>query len=344
MLHMKYKHLSLQEREELYALKKSGWSLGEIGKKLKRDKGTLSRELKRNKTLTSGLEKFSGKYIPCKAQEKADKRASKQRSQASWKGPGVLLYVKDHLTEDFWSPEQIAGRFCKTHPGKKLVHETIYQLIYAKQNKKDKLWQFLHRRKKKRQKIGGRLVHRESRIPEAVSIDKRPKHIQKRKQVGHWETDNMVGKLTDKSALSVTVERKIKVTILSKVRKGAVDKTIKLTSRMSKLPKLLRKTMTADNGSENTRHKEITETLGMPVYFCHAYHSWEKGTAENQNGRVRYFIPKGVSIDSIDEKTIQRVEWKLNNTPRKCLGFKTPLEVLEEILQNTKTSDRCTSS
>lgn len=326
-----YTQLSLVEREQLFGLIKEGIALREIGRRLKRSHSTFLRELRRNA-------KYGVSYLPCRAQEKTDKRAVKQRRQASWKGPEVYLYIREHLKQDGWSPEQIAGRYCLEHKDKKLTHETIYSVIYSKENRKEKLWQYLHRRKKKRQKKNGRTVHRESRIPEAISIDKRPKHIEKRKQAGHWETDNVVGKATDKTALSVTVERKMKVTIISKVRKGAVDKTAKLTARMVHLPKRLRKTMTADNGAENTNHKDITKDLGMLMYFCHAYHSWERGTVENQNGRVRYFIPKGVSIDSIDDETVREIEWKLNNTPRKCLGFKKPIEVLEEIMQNTKTS------
>lgn len=171
-------------------------------------------------------------------------------------------------------------------------------------------------------------------IPEAVSIDKRSKIVDRRKQIGHWETDNVIGKQTDKTALSVTVERKIKVTLLSKlVAKTADEKTKKLFIRMAQLPENLRRTMTADNGSENANHKQITDSLTMDVFFCHAYHSWERGTVENTNGRIRKFIPKGVSMDFIDEKTIQVIEWKLNNTPRKCLGFKTPYEKLQEYLK-----------
>lgn len=339
-----YVHLSLQEREELYALKKAGWSLGNIAKKLGRDKGTLSRELKRNVLLTKGLEKGSGKYIPCHAQEKAEKRARKQRSQASWKGPEVYLYVRTHLKLDRWSPEQIAGRISIDHPELSIVHETIYQSIYAKENRKHELWKYLTIQRKKRMKKGGRHVHKDSRIPEAVSIDKRPLVVNRRKQAGHWETDNVIGKQTDKTALSVTVERKLRLTIMSKLTaKTADEKTKKLFERMSKLPEDLRRTMTADNGAENANHKDITNSLGLPVYFCHAYHSWERGTVENTNGRIRKFIPKGMSMDAIDEETIQLIEWRLNSTPRKCLGFKTPLEVLEEFMQNTKTSNRCTS-
>jgi len=183
-------------------------------------------------------------------------------------------------------------------------------------------------------KKGGRHINKDSRIPEAISIDKRPAVVDGRKQVGHWETDNVIGKITDKTALSVTVERKLRITLLSKLTaKTADEKTKKLFMKMAMFPAGFRKTMTADNGYENSNHKEITSSLNMAVYFCHAYHSWEKGTVENMNGRIRKFIPKGISMDPIDEKTIQAIEWKLNNTPRKCLGFKTPYEKLQEYLQ-----------
>lgn len=338
-----YSHLSLEERERLFSWYEQGIPLREIGRRLKRSDTTIGRELKRNKLLTRGLEKISGKYIPCRAQKKAEKRARIQRSEASWKGPEIYQYMKAHLQEDRWSPEQIAGRLRIDHPELYVCHETIYRHIYAGKNKKFKLWQYLTIQRKRRIKKGGRTTHRESRIPEAISIDKRPKGVQKRKQVGHWETDNMVGKQTDKTALSVTVERKLRLTIMSKVFKTADDKTEKLFARLSVFPNDMRKTMTADNGAENTNHRDITASLDLLVYFCHAYHSWERGSVENTNGRIRKFIPKGVSIDSLDEKTVQAIEWKLNNTPRKCLGFQTPLEVLQEVLDNVKTSDRCTS-
>ena len=185
-------------------------------------------------------------------------------------------------------------------------------------------------------KKGGRTIHREGRIPEAVSIDFRPKYIERRKQSGHWETDNVIGKISDDSALSVSVERKTRLTIMSKLTSKKADEKLRvLFARFSVLPEQLRRTFTTDNGKENTRHKELTNQLGMPVYFCHAYHSWEKGTVENMNGRIRRYIPKGISIDPISENTIQKIEWELNSTPRKCLNWKTPLETLEEILHTT---------
>jgi IS30 family transposase len=324
-----YKQLSLLERETIFGWRKEKISFREIGRRLGRPHTTLTREFLRNA-------KYGAAYIPCIAQNKADKRATKQRSQASWKGPEIYLYIREHLKEKqyLWSPEQIAGRISLEHPELHICHETIYQAIYAKENKKDKLWQYLTVKRQKRMKKGGRHVQKDSHIPEAVSIDRRPKSVNKRKQVGHWETDNVIGKQTDKTALSVTVERKIRLTIMSKLTaKTADEKTKKLFERLSVFPDRIRKTMTADNGAENTNHKQISESLTMDVYFCHAYHSWERGTVENTNGRIRKFIPKGMSMDQITEKEIAAIEVRLNNTPRKCLGYMTPYEKLQEYLK-----------
>lgn len=322
----RYRQLSLEEREKLFGYKKQGLSLREIGKKLKRSDTTIGRELKRNA-------KYGDAYIPCKANKKAKERSAKQRREASWKGPKVYLSIREGLSKH-WSPEQIVGRYCLEHPKETLSTETIYQTIYAKRNKKQKLWTKLALARKKRMKKFGRTVHRDGSIPEAISIDKRPKIVARRKQAGHWESDNMIGKVTDKTALSNTVERSTRVAFLSKVDRTADAKTQAIFTRLSVLPDDLLRTMTEDNGKENVQHKEIKRGLGMNVYFCHAYHSWEKGSVENSNGRVRRFIPKGVSIDCIDEKEIARVEWILNNTPRKCLGFETPYEKLQELLTN----------
>lgn len=322
-----FHHIMLEEREKLYGWQKEGLSLRKIAKKLGRSHASLSRELHRNA-------KYGAVYLPCRAQKKADKRTVRQRRKAPLKSSLVCLYVREHLRLG-WSPEQIAGRIRIDHPGETIDDETIYRYIYQKDwyVRREKLWQHLTLRRKRRMKKDGRHVHRESRILEAVSIDKRSKVVAKRKQIGHWESDNVIGCQTDKTALSTTVERVLKVTLLSKLEAKTADaKTKVLFTRMARLPEKVRRTMTVDNGSENANHKEITESLGMDVYFCHAYHSWEKGSVENSNGRVRRFIPKGVSIDSIDEKTIQMIEWTLNNTPRKCLGFRTPYEALQEYL------------
>ncbi len=331
----KYEHISLEEREKLYALKSQGVSLREIGRILGRSDTTIGRELKRNKT---GIGKNSHeylifRYLPCKANQEAIKRGVKQRTKAPLKETLIWLYVREHLRKPFnWTPEEISGRLPKEYLGKSICTEAIYQYIYSKQAKQYKFWKLLPNARKKRMKKGGRRVQRASKIPNAVSIDQRPKSVALRKDIGHWETDNVIGKQTDHTALSVTVERVTRLTLLSLTNRSADAKTKAIINRLTAFPKKVRKTVTTDNGAENTNHKEITSSLNMAVYFCHAYHSWEKGTVENTNGRIRRYIPKGVSMDTITENQIKTLEYQLNTTPRKCLGYLTPYEKMDAVL------------
>lgn len=330
-----YKHLNLEEREKLFVWKEQGISLREIGRRLGRSHTSILRELTRNKTGKSrkSREYLTFKYVPCKANQKALKRGIKQRKKAPLKETLIWLYVREHLRKPFtWTPEQISGRLKLDYPGKSICPEAIYQYIYSKQGSEYKLWDYLVNRRKKRMKKEGRRVQRASKIPNAISIDQRPKVVDLRKRIGDWETDNILGKLTDKTALSVTVERVTKLTLVSLADKSAYSKTKALIKRLGKFPKRARITLTADNGGENTYHQEIKQTLKLDVFFCHAYHSWEKGTVENTNGRIRRFIPKGVSLDTLKEDQIKELEYRLNSTPRKCLNYLTPYEKMMEVL------------
>lgn len=324
----------LEEREQMYGLQKEGMSLRDIGKKLGRSHTTLGRELKRN--VKYGVEYFRNEYLPCKADTLAQKRAKGQRKKASLKNPLIFLYVRKHLREDGWSPETIAGRLSIDHLGESISVETIYRYIYSHPYvgnkphvvKERPLSSYLCLARKKRMQKTGRRVHRHGKIPFAVSIEKRPQAILHRKRIGHWETDNIIGKITDKTALSVTVERKILFTVLTKLKdRKARTKTEALVTRLSDYP---RKTLTADNGNENSQHVIIAKDLNLLMYFCHAYASWEKGTVENTNGRIRRFIPKGISIDDISQETILAIEEKLNHTPRKRLSFLNPCEKMSQ--------------
>lgn len=320
-----YHHLSLEEREKLFAGKESGKSLRTIARELKRSAGTLSRELKRNA-------KYGRPYIPCRADRLAFKRGFNQRWKAPLKSPLVFLYVRKHLREDGWSPETIAGRLPLDYPGFSITDETIYRYIYSRRQRKFKLWKHLTVKRVRRMKKGGRRIKCPGKIPEAISIDKRPKYILKRRQAGHWETDNMEGVRSDQSAVSVTVERSSRIIKLTKLSdRKAATKTDAIITRLNEEPVILRRTMTADNGKENSGHKIITHKTGVQIFFCHAYHSWEKGSVENTVGRVRRFIPKDISVDKISQEDLFFIEEKLNSTPRKCLGYLTPNEVWEKI-------------
>lgn len=331
----KYKHLNLEEREQLFCLKEQRISLREIGRILGRSDTTIGRELERNKTGKGrkSREYLSFSYLPCKAHRKALKRGVKQRTKAPLKETLIWLYVREHLREPFnWTPEEISGRLPQEYPGKTICTEAIYRYIYSRKSKRYKLWVYLTCARKKRMKKLGRKVQRASKIPGAVSIDQRPLAVNLRTEIGHWETDNIIGKKTDETVLSVTVERLTRYTIVSKVGRSADEKTVNLTKRLSELPQKAKQTLTADNGAENTSHQEIKQSLGLDVFFCHAYHSWEKGTVENTNSRIRRFVPKGVSIDSLRDDQIHTLEEKLNSTPRKCLGYLTPCEKMMQVL------------
>lgn len=325
-----FKHLNLEEREKYFSWKEAGVSLREIGRRLRRPHSTLSREVKRNA-------KYGRKYLPCLAQIKANKRGEKQRRHAPLKSPLVFLYVRTHLREDGWSPEIIAGRLPIDHPGNSVHFETIYRYIYAPRNRKYNYRQYLTVKRNRRMKLLGRKVKRDSKIPKAVSIDLRSKLVLRRKQPGHWETDNMEGVKTDKTVVSVTVERVARLTLLSKLENHkSGTKIVTLAQRTKTLPQIFKGTVTADNGAENTNHQELTALTGMVVFFCHPYHSWEKGTVENTVGRVRKFLPKGESLDEVTNQEIAQVEWRINNTPRKCLQFLTPYEKMLEIVEKDR--------
>lgn len=324
----KYKHLNLEEREKYFAWSKAGYSLRSIAKMLGRHHSTLSREITRN--IKGGRE-----YVPCYAQRRAKRVGERQRYKAPLKGPETFVYVRQHLRM-YWSPETIAGRIGIDMPGASITPETIYEYIYKPQNRKYDLIKYLTLKRNHRKKMRGRVVRR-TKIPNAVSIDRRAMYIARRKQLGHWETDNMEGPRSTKHVLSVTVERKTRLTVISKAHsKKSKPKTTLLVRRMKKFPAQMVKTLTMDNGAENIKHIEIENTLGIKTFFCHPYHSWEKGTVENTIGRIRRYLPKGTDLKQVSEGKISELEYILNTTPRKCLGYLTPYEKMEKELKKCR--------
>lgn len=320
---MIYTQLKESERVVIEILLEEGKSIRHISKRLGRNVGTISREIKRNKNQNSG------QYLAFKANRKAVKRLQYQRYKAPLKNPQIFLYVREKL-RDLWTPEEISGRLSVDFPKESIHHETIYRYIYNSKKTRDmKLWKYLKNHRKKRMKKNGRKVQK-SKIKDAIRIDKRDKSVLLRTEVGHWETDNMGGKIRDVSAFSGTVERKTRLTILDVLEnRKAVTKTESLNNDLKLFPSEFVETITTDNGSENSDHKKwSTKIHGVKVYFCNPYHSWEKGSVENMFTRVRRFIPKGTSIDQISKKDAKLIQNKLNNTPRKCLNYLTPNEAM----------------
>jgi len=338
----RYNHLTLEEREKLFVWNEAKVTIREIGRRLNRDPGTISRELKRN---PSGIGKNSReylifRYIACRAQKKAEKRALKQRTKAPLKCPEIFLYVREHLrSPHFWTPEEIAGRLSLDHPELSIDDETIYRYIYGKKQRFMKLWKHLRHHRKRRMKHQGRKVKGCGRLPTALPIEERSEAANTRTEEGHWETDNVGTIKTDKTGVSASVERKSRVFRLRKLADGkAGTKCETLVAQIKKEAVTFQKTMTIDRGSENSEHEEFTNQTKMPVYACNPYRSWEKGSVENGIGRARFFIPKGSSVDHLAQKDLTRIENIMNNTPRKILGYLTPNEVYEKIVNDSHTS------
>lgn len=316
---MHYKQLRQKERDTIYRLKERGMSNSAIAKRLGRDKSTIGREVERNRH-----QKFR-RYLPDTAQRKAEKRkASGRKIRYVLKNEPLKRRII-RLLRRGWSPDLIAGR-CKRAGQSFLNQESIYQFIYSLEGRKRNLRQHLRRAHRIRRKKNGRKHQTKSRIPNRVDISKRPKIVEKRRQFGHWEGDNVIYN-RHRRALCTTVERKTRRVMIFRPRDlSAKTKAIHTILRYRNLPQKAKRTMTYDNGLEAAAHEAVTASIGMRCYFARTYASWQRGTNENRNGLVRFYLPKQTDLDQITTAQIRRVESQINNRPMKCLRYQTPNE------------------
>ena len=320
-----YQHLSLQEREEIACLLEKGLKKKEIAKKLNRSPSTISREVRRNST-----EIRNCRYRGHRAQMRSDEKRNVSHKKFRLKNRRVRHYVIEKLEAGF-SPEQIAGRIGKDLPGCKTNYESIYLFVY---HDRPDLAEFLVWGRRKRRKRAIKAGKRVVKISNRVMIDKRPKYINERKSLGHWEADTVVSRKS-KSALVVIRERKLQVMYIRKIpRKSARHMRQAVISILKKFPGRLVKSITFDNGLENSEHERIAKYLGIKTYFCNPYHSWEKGGVENGIGLIRRFLPKKTDFSLIAHSVIRKIQHALNNRPRKSLKFWTPMERLKIALSH----------
>jgi IS30 family transposase len=311
---MNYKHLSQIERYQIYSLMKANQSITQIAEQLGRHKSTISRELGRNEGCRG--------YRPKQACELA-----LNRSQGSRNAREVEPWVKreaDVLLGLQWSPEQIAGKL-------PVSHETLYLHVYADKANGGKLWKNLRCQKQKRKRYAGG-QDRRGQIPNRRPLSERPGHIEDRKQVGHWEGDTVIG-ANHKQAIVTVVERKSGYAVIAKVENKTADLvSAAIVNRLKPFGGKV-KTLTFDNGKEFCGHGKIDEALGSTSYFARPFASWERGSNENFNGLLRQYVPKKRSMESITDEEIRMIENRLNNRPRKRLGFRTPSEVFHQSLR-----------
>jgi IS30 family transposase len=309
-----YTQLTQEQRYQIYAFMKAHFSKTNIASEIGVHKSTISRELRRNRGKKG--------YRPKQAHAMAMHRRTKAIKFVKLTPP-VIAMIEEFIQKDL-SPEQISGFLSRTHH-LRVSHETIYQHILKDKATGGTLYHHLRRSHKKRKKRYGSYDHR-GHIKGRVSIDERPAIVDSKKRIGDWEIDTIIGK-RHKGALLTIVERKTKLTLIRKLpRKQAhlvAEAVIDLLNPYEE--KVC--TITSDNGQEFAHHEYIKEHLKTTVYFAHPYHAWERGLCENTNGLIRQYFPKTMNFEAITEEHIQVAMNRLNNRPRKTLGYKTPNEV-----------------
>lgn len=321
---MKYGHLTADERYQMDDLLREGFSQDKVAAAIGRSKSTISRELSRNK----GERGWRPRQAQQKAEERLTKRGAgnvKRVSTAAWE------FAKEHLQKEQWSPDQIAG-YLKVEGLETISHEAIYQRVLADKKDGGSLYKNL-RCKKKRKKRYGSARSARGKIPGRIDIDQRPAIVDERRRIGDWEGDTIIGSHKGGAVIASMVERKSRLTVLSKARNKTTTEVIESINRRMLPIAAFVLTITLDNGREFSMHEMLSLMLGAKVFFAKPYHSWERGLNENTNGLVRQYFPKKTSFDRITESELMRVEKKLNSRPRKCLGYKTPIEVFNRLCE-----------
>lgn len=323
----KYTRLRLEERVVIQTLLTENRSIAYIAGRLDRSRSSINNEVK--KWVVNPKDRYDAKLAQFCAE---DDYKNKRNSDKINSHPRLKEYVYARLKQHD-SPEQIAGRLKELFPGDAIMsisYEAIYQHIYK--NRQSKLGKYLisllpysHSKRRQNRKNG----KNKNRIADVKRISLRPQHVELRQEIGHWESDLVIG-AGHKTAIATVVERKTRFLYIIPVNsKHTKIVTKAIAETMKKLKPEFRKTMTHDNGTEMANHKWLTNKTGMDIYFANPYSSWERGTNENTNGLIRRFFPKGTDFSNVTKKQLREAQNNLNNRPRKVLGYKTPNEMME---------------
>lgn len=307
-----YRQFGVEDRIEIARLRGAGASIRQIAAALDRAPSSVARELKRNRGSTVG-------YQPVYADQQA--KARRWSGSRLERDAGLRAEVLYHLAFG-WSPEQVAGRLGR------IGTESIYRFIYAQiARDKDYRWRkYLPRGKSKRgrraRKGGSPALH----MRERVGLEQRPAEVGLRHEAGHWEADLMAFSRYGHNILMLH-ERMSRVLIGARLpSKQAEPVAQALQAALEPLPPSARRTVTFDNGTEFARHYQLN-AVGIATYFCDPHAPWQKGGIENAIGRMRRFLPTKTDLACIDDELFTTLIAAYNNTPRKCLAWKTPAEV-----------------
>ena len=303
---MTYAHLSQDERYQIQILHRAGFLPSQIGRQLARHPTTIARELRRNRR----QQDYQAGHAQCLSLQRRHRASAQPRiAMVTWDA------VEAALAEGL-SPEQIAGR------SGQVSRERIYQYIAADRGNGGSLWRHLRQRKRRRrrcgtprqrQRFGGRRIH------------ERPASVATRRRIGDWEGDTIVGR--GRARVVTLVERRSGLLRIRKVENGEARPVLRAMLHALHPLRARVRTLTFDNGSEFAEHELLDLVLKSRSYFADPFASWQRGSNENTNGLLRQYLPKRCDLGAVTHAQLQQIEERLNNRPRKRLGFRTPNEV-----------------
>lgn len=321
--------LSLAEREEISRGTSCGDSYRQIARKLCRAPSTISREIARHGGAV--------RYRATQADVHAYRNARRPKVCHLARNAKLCRLVIAKL-ECQWSPEQISKWLALRFPSDdtlRVSHETIYRTLFIQARGALKLALTRHLRTGRKARCAKHSAQRpghQGQILDAVSIRERPAEAEDRAVPGHWEGDLLCG--SPGSQIVTLVERHSRFVMLIKTERRETQKVVRVLSRQIKLlPKILRRSLTWDRGPELADHKRFTIATKLKVYFCDPRSPWQRGSNENTNGLLRQYFPKGTDLSHYSQRDLNKVALRLNQRPRKTLGFQTPADILHKVLR-----------
>jgi len=323
--------LTLAEREDISRGIASGSSIREIARRMERAASTVSRAVRHH----GGRPAYRAHDADCQAWVSA------------LRPKRCLLAINRKLRDTVasklileWSPEQISGWLKTEYPKDermRVSHETIYRSLFIQARgvlKKELLGHLRSKRRIRRSQHSRIYKDSRGRIADAISIRERPAEVEDRAVPGHWEGDLLSG--GKNSHIATLVERHSRFLMLIKVPgKETAVVVAALSKHVRKLPATLRRSLTWDRGLEMAKHKEFTVATDVQVYFCDPQSPWQRGTNENTNLLLRQYFPRGTDLSVHSQAHLDQIALRLNQRPRKTLGFQTPASKLQESVAST---------
>jgi len=328
--------LSLAEREDIAYWRDRRVGVRQIAARIGRDPGTVSRELRRN---MSGSPR---RYRALSAHIQACARARRSRPRKLAAGTAVRAQVVAGLRAG-WSAGQIAGRLRRDYPHRpelRVSHETIYQALFVqgKGSLRAEVTAAARCGRARRRRPRARGTEARGKITGMINISERPAEAADRAVPGHWEGDLIIGAAAQ-SAVVTLAERTTRYCLIIALPGGRTAEAVSaaLSAHLPALPAALRRSLTWDQGKEMARHAAFTIATGIPVYFADPHSPWQRGTNENTNGLIRYYLPKGTDLSGHAQHQLDDIAAQLNTRPRRTLGYATPAEALNDLLVATTT-------